>query len=227
MPSPRWTCSSAAKFRPIPQFYELLYTYATGVNPSLNQRINQIFRDGTATQELAERLYNEFLKAQDANERISSVTERMATSITAVHEAIDGAMTTASSYSGTLEAATRRSGRRPRCEAALRRHGAAAARRNAAHAGRQPALEPKLESSREDITALQRDLDEVRRDSMLDPLTKIFNRKSFDERMLTAFAEARNTASRSASSCSTSITSSASTIPGATRPATRCCGSSP
>ena len=39
---------------PYPQFYELLYTYATGVNPSLNQRVNQIFRDGTATQELAD-----------------------------------------------------------------------------------------------------------------------------------------------------------------------------
>ena len=69
---------------PYPQFYELLYTYATGVNPSLNQRINQIFRDGTATVELAERLYNEFLKAQDANERISNVSERMATRIEAV-----------------------------------------------------------------------------------------------------------------------------------------------
>ena len=62
---------------PYPQFYELLYTYATGVNPSLNQRVNQIFREGTATAELAERLYNEFLKSQDANERISSVSERM------------------------------------------------------------------------------------------------------------------------------------------------------
>ena len=68
---------------PYPQFYELLYTYATGVNPSLNQRINQIFRDGTATAELAERLYNEFLKSQDANERISNVSERMATRIEA------------------------------------------------------------------------------------------------------------------------------------------------
>src|SRR5205085_7906301 len=74
---------------PYPQFYDLLYTYATGVNPTLNQRINQIYRDGTATTELAERLYNEFLKSQDANERISSVSERMATRIEAVHDAID------------------------------------------------------------------------------------------------------------------------------------------
>ena len=34
------------------------------------------------------------------------------------------------------------------------------------------------------------DLDEVRRESMLDPLTKIYNRKSFDEGLLRATAEA-------------------------------------
>ena len=53
-------------------------------------------------------------------------------------------------------------------------------------------LEQKLEASRDDIAGLQRDLDEVRRESMLDPLTKIFNRKSFDEGMLKAFADAEN-----------------------------------
>ncbi|MHB1109579.1 MAG: hypothetical protein ACYCZU_04575, partial [Devosia sp.] len=52
---------------PYPQFYELLYTYATGVNPTLNARINAIFREGDPAADLAERLYNEFLKAQDAN----------------------------------------------------------------------------------------------------------------------------------------------------------------
>jgi len=52
-------------------------------------------------------------------------------------------------------------------------------------------LEGKLESSRDDIATLQRDLDEVRRESMLDPLTKIFNRKSFDEGLTSAVAEAR------------------------------------
>src|SRR5690606_751766 len=91
---------------PYPQFYELLYTYATGVNPTLNARINAIFREGDPTVDLAERLYNEFLKAQDANERISSVSERMSVRIEAVHEAIDTAMTTANAYSGSLQAAT-------------------------------------------------------------------------------------------------------------------------
>lgn len=174
---------------PYPQFYELLYTYATGVNPSLNQRVNQIFRDGTATAELAERLYNEFLKAQDANERISSVSERMATRIEAVNDAIDTAMATANAYSGTLQSASGDLGK-DMSETALR----AMAQRLLGETRRMQdantQLEQKLEASRDDIAALQRDLDEVRRESMLDPLTKIFNRKSFDEGLLKSLNEA-------------------------------------
>jgi len=177
---------------PYPQFYELLYTYSTGVNPTLNQRINQIFRDGSASQELAERLYNEFLKARDAHERIATVSDRMATRIEAVHQAIDSAMVTANTYSDTLQAATGDLSQ-DLDEAALRD----LARRLLGDTKRMQEanaqLEGKLEASREDIAGLQRDLDEVRRESMLDPLTKIFNRKSFDEGMMSAFAEAAET----------------------------------
>ena len=177
---------------PYPQFYELLYTYATGVNPSLNQRINQIFRDGTATVELAERLYNEFLKAQDANERISNVSERMATRIEAVHDAIDTAMATANAYSGTLQAASGDLGHADMNEAELRRLAQRLLGETRRMQDANQQLEQKLEASRDDISALQRDLDEVRRESMLDPLTKIFNRKSFDDGMIKAFGEAES-----------------------------------
>ncbi len=174
---------------PYPQFYELLYTYATGVNPSLNQRVNQIFRDGSATAELAERLYNEFLKSQDANERISSVSERMATRIEAVHDAIDTAMATANSYSGTLQSASGDLGH-DMSEVELRSTALKLLGETRRMQDANAQLEQKLEASRDDIAALQRDLDEVRRESMLDPLTKIFNRKSFDEGMLKSFNEA-------------------------------------
>ncbi|MBL8599628.1 MAG: GGDEF domain-containing protein [Devosia sp.] len=174
---------------PYPQFYELLYAYATGVNPSLNQRVNQIFRDGTATQELAERLYNEFLKSQDANERISSVSERMATRIEAVHEAIDTAMATANAYSGTLQSASGDLGQ-DMSETDLRAMAQKLLGETRRMQDANAQLEQKLDASRDDIAALQRDLDEVRRESMLDPLTKIFNRKSFDEGLLKSFNEA-------------------------------------
>jgi diguanylate cyclase len=174
---------------PYPQFYELLYTYATGVNPALNQRINQIFRDGTATQELAERLYDEFLRAQDANERISLVSERMATRIEAVHEAIDTAMTTAQTYSGTLQSAAGDLSTEM-TDAQLRSMAQRLIGETRRMQDANQQLEQKLEASRDDIEQLQRDLDEVRRESMLDPLTKIFNRKSFDEGMKKALEDA-------------------------------------
>ena len=174
---------------PYPQFYELFYTYSTGVNPELNSRVNEIFRKGGASSDLAQRLYDEFLKAQDANERISNVSERMSRRLEAVHDAIDTAMATANAYSGTLESATGDldSAGDPNSLKAL-------ARRllDETHAMQQAneQLETKLEASRQDIAGLQRDLEEVRRDSMLDPLTRIANRRTFDEGLLRAIEEA-------------------------------------
>jgi len=178
-----------ATIPPYPQFYELLYTYATGVNPSLNSRINAIFREGDPTADLAERLYNEFLKAQDANERISSVSERMSHRIEAVHDAIDTAMTTANAYSGALQAASGdlNGDTDPQTLKVMARRLLAETRRmqDANHQ-----LEQKLQASRDDIAQLQRDLDDVRREAMLDPLTKICNRKSFDENLHKALSDA-------------------------------------
>jgi diguanylate cyclase len=179
---------------PYPQFYELLYTYATGVNASLNNRINAIFRSGTSpSTDLAETLYNEFLKS-DANDRISSVSQRMHERIAAVHDAIDTAMTTAQTYSGSLEEASGDLSHEPSGETMR----VLAARLLAETRRMQESnleLEQKLQASRDDITALQRDLDDVRRESMLDPLTKIANRKSFDEGLADAIGEAEKTGS--------------------------------
>lgn len=177
---------------PYPQFYELLYTYATGVNPTLNNRINAIFRNGDSpSSNLAEALYNEFLKS-DVSDRMTNVSERMHARIEAVHEAIDSAMINANAYSGSLQMAS----------GDLERDISASAMKQLANKllsetrrmqETNQALEQKLQSSRDDILSLQRDLDNVRRESMLDPLTKIANRKSFDQGMDQAIADAEST----------------------------------
>lgn len=177
---------------PYPQFYELLYTYATGVNPTLNNRINAIFRNGDApSTNLAESLYNEFLKS-DVNDRMSNVSERMHARIEAVYEAIDTAMTTANAYSGSLQSA---SGdlERDISVSAMKELAEKLLAETRRMQETNSALEQKLEASRDDIASLQRDLDDVRRESLLDPLTKIANRKSFDEGMDAAIAEASET----------------------------------
>jgi len=48
-------------------------------------------------------------------------------------------------------------------------------------------LEHKLKVSQKDISSLKRDLDTARRETMLDALTKIANRKSFDQRLKQEF----------------------------------------
>ncbi len=178
-----------ATIPPYPQFFELLYTYATGVNPELNSRINTIFREGDASIDLAERLYNEFLRSQDASERISSVSERMSHRIDAVHEAIDTAMTTANAYSGALQQASGDldTGADAHTLKVMARRLLNETRRmqDANHQ-----LEQKLKASRDDIADLQRDLDEVRMQALLDPLTKISNRKAFDENLNRAIIDA-------------------------------------
>lgn len=177
---------------PNPQFFELLYTYSTGVNPTLNSRINAIFRNGQLpSEDLAEALYNEFLKSE-VSDRMNDVSERMHARIEAVNEAIVTAMTTAHAYSGSLESA---SGDLADDISASKMH--TLAERLLVETRHMQTtnlvLEQKLDASREDIASLQRDLDALRRESLLDPLTKISNRKSFDEGLLSAIAEANAT----------------------------------
>ncbi|MCS6761635.1 MAG: GGDEF domain-containing protein [Candidatus Devosia symbiotica] len=148
-----------------------------------------IFCDGDSPSEsLAEQLYNEFLKS-DVNDRMTTISQRMHARIDAVRDTIDTAMTTANAYSGSLQSTSSDLGcnisvasMQPLAEKLLAetRH----------MQGTNRSLEEKLQVSRDDIAALQRDLDDVQRESVLDPLTKIANRKSFDEGLDAAISEA-------------------------------------
>jgi diguanylate cyclase len=53
------------------------------------------------------------------------------------------------------------------------------------------ALEERLSASKQEITALQENLDAVRNESLTDPLTSLSNRKYFDDTLAKAIADAR------------------------------------
>lgn len=179
-----------ASVPPNPHFYELMFTYATGVNPALNARINAIFKEGHPAKDLNEKLYREFIGTVDANERISSVSERMSHRIDTMNDAIDSAMTTANAYAAALQIA---GGDLGSIDDAVRLRAMAnsllAETRRMQQANAE--LERNLDASRDDIVALQRDLDDVRREALLDPLTKVFNRKAFDDGIARGVSQAR------------------------------------
>lgn len=176
---------------PIPRFYELLYTYSAGIYPALNGRINALLtKDAAPDIRTLEQLYADYLGQVDVSERVSDVSAQMSARIDAVHSAIDTAMATANSYSGSLQAASgdldselSQDGVRQ-----LAKHLLSETRRMQTM-NRQ--LESQLENSKNDIAALQQNLAEVRRESRLDPLTRLFNRKTFDDGLKRAIESAQ------------------------------------
>ena len=178
-----------ATIPPYPHFYELLYVYSTGVNPELNARINAILVNGEPSVEMAERLYAEFLSSQDASERLTGVSARMSNRIEAMHDAIDTAMATANAYSATLQTANGDlATEMPAVR--LKQMATSLLTETRRMQSSNMALERTLEASRAEIATLQRDLDDVRREALLDPLTKVHNRKAFDDGLLRAVAQA-------------------------------------
>jgi diguanylate cyclase len=114
----------------------------------------------------------------------------MSNRIVAIHDAIDTAMTTAGAYSASLQIASGDLGSGELDATRLRTLANAllAETRRMQDANHQ--LEMNLAASRDDIEALQRDLDDVRREALLDPLTKVYNRKAFDDGLRRAVGRA-------------------------------------
>ncbi len=168
---------------PYPQFYELFYIYATGVNKALNDRVNAIFSEvSLPSLEVVESLYNEFLKTHQIDERVNNVSDMMSENITSVQDVIRSASQSAKSYSGTLEDAN--SSLVGNIDpTALKKLTQTLLSKTKHMQENNKKLEQRLEESRDDMTALQRDLDEVRRDAMTDSLTNICNRKCFDRKL--------------------------------------------
>ncbi|MCF6327872.1 MAG: GGDEF domain-containing protein [Devosiaceae bacterium] len=173
-----------------PQFYELFFTYSTGVNPGLNERINSILGNGIPKLEIVESLYNEFLKSDAIDERVSAVSNLMSKSIDSVQGAIQNASDTAATYSGELELAGNAIACAKDQEALSAVTKQLQLKTKIMHDANK-ALEGQLNSAQDDVALLKRDLEEVQRQSMTDSLTNIYNRKFFDLHITRSITECR------------------------------------
>lgn len=176
---------------PYPQFYELLYTYATGVNPDLNNRINALYKEAEDKDiDLAERLRIELIRENDVETRLNNVSDQISVNIDDVHNAIDAAMTSANTYSGSLEDA---SGQLAGSldETDLKALALSLLQQTKKMQRTNQALEQRLAVSKSNINNLQQDLEQVRQESILDPLTRVYNRKGFDQGLIRAIEDAQ------------------------------------
>lgn len=176
---------------PTPENYELFFVYASGANQALGKIIDAMIRDRTPfTTPVLQGLCAQFL----ARERTAQTMEDVGSGISGMLDTVLGTLERAGKdageYGRTLSAATGELGvaQSPAAVAKMveRLVGATQAMEE-----RSKALESELHHSSQQVSELKTQLDEVRKESRLDPLTGIANRKAFDLELQTAIKDAR------------------------------------
>jgi diguanylate cyclase len=175
-----------------PRHFEIWYTYATGYNASLNQTINEtLARNGTLSEADVDHIYETYISPSRFTERIDRVGSQVMDEIEQVMAMIGAAAGTASSYTENLTNVSQKLGADaddPSVRAIVESlvHATAEMQQN------NEQLEARLSASKQEIDQLQEHLDAVRTESLTDPLTTLANRKSFDDALLLAIADARS-----------------------------------
>ncbi|MBS0471461.1 MAG: diguanylate cyclase [Proteobacteria bacterium] len=176
---------------PTPENYELFYTYSAGENPGVGRVIGDMIaarRPFTATvlQELRDRAFS-----RDRTERaVESIGETVTASLNETIAKLEEAGRDASAFGNTLTAARGELGGLDSPDG-LRKLIGSLVTATKDMEQRTKTLEQELQNSSEQVGELRAQLDNVRRESLTDPLTGIANRKAFDTELLSAMAEAR------------------------------------
>ena len=164
-----------------PDNYELFYAYAAGDNPAITQVMGPLV---AAKKPLAPGLLHELrlrcLPSARTVEAMEQLTGGMGTAIDEILGRLEAAGRDAVSYSDTLSAASGQlGGARSPADLAKLVEGLLGATR--AMELRAKNLENELQASSQQVNDLRAKLDDVRKESLTDPLTGIANRKAFDD----------------------------------------------
>jgi diguanylate cyclase len=175
-----------------PRHFEIWYTYATGYNPSLNRTINEtIERNGSLSEADIDHIHETYFSTNRFTDRIDRVGAQVMGEIDQVVAMIVAAVGNASNYGENLANVTKKLGLDPD-DATVRAIVESLVSATKEMEQSNHVLEARLSESKEEITQLQQSLEAVRNESLTDPLTTLANRKSFDEALAKAVAEARS-----------------------------------
>jgi len=171
-----------------PDNFELFYAYATGENPAIAQAMDALIATREPfTPEILLDLRVRCLSGARAARAMEDVSDNIHGVIDDVLGKLEASARDASDYQNRLSAATGElggnfdeGGRGPADLRALV-DGLIAATR--AMEARARSLEGELQASSQQVSELRSKLDNVRKESMTDPLTGVANRKAFDDAM--------------------------------------------
>jgi diguanylate cyclase len=176
---------------PTPEHYELFYVYATGSNPVLGKIIDTMIRDKTAfSGPVLQGLCAQFLTRERTAQTMEDVGAGISGMLDTVLGKLERAGKDAGEYGRTLSAATGELGG-AQSPAAVAKMVERLVGATQAMEVRTRSLEGELQRSSDQVTELKTQLDTVRKESRLDPLTGVANRKAFDTELQSAIKDAR------------------------------------
>ncbi len=171
---------------PTPDNFELFYAYASGEHPGVTQVMAAMIAGKKPfTPEILAELRLLCLSGARAARSMDTVGTGMSQLIDTVMVKLEATTRHATAYTDTLSAATGEldSGQSPADMRKLVNDLIAATK---AMETRTRSLEGELQKSSDQVNELRGKLDDVRKESLTDPLTNIANRKAFDAAMETA-----------------------------------------
>jgi diguanylate cyclase len=147
-------------------------------------------RNGTLSEADVDQIHETYISANRFTDRIDRVGSQVMGEIEQVMAMIGAAAGTASNYTESLVDVTQKLGVATD-EPAVRAIVESLVQATKEMEKNNQALEERLSASKQEITALQENLDAVRNESLTDPLTSLSNRKYFDDTLAKAIADAR------------------------------------
>jgi diguanylate cyclase len=175
-----------------PRNFEIWYTYAAGYNQNLNQAINEtLIRESRLTEHELGQIYDRHLSTIHLNDQADDVGGKIMDEIEQVMAMIDGAIGTTSTYNQSLAGAAKHiSDEKPVDRDQLRSIVTTLLGATREIEIANQALQSRLVESRTEIRELQQNLEKVRAESLIDPLTTLSNRKYFQDAIARFMGEA-------------------------------------
>ncbi len=178
---------------PVPENFQLFYAYAAGDNPAASRVIGDMIagkRPFTPT--VLDDLRERFFQTARTEKAVEKVSVGMDSALNAVMSTLEAAGRDAKAYGQTLSAATGELGANTSPDGVRKMvDGLVSATR--AMETRAKTLEGELQRSSQQVSELRVQLEDVRRESLTDPLTGIANRKAFDATIAAAARQAAET----------------------------------
>ncbi len=176
---------------PTPKNYELFYTFVAGENPAIARVFGDLIDSRKAfTPEILEDLHGRFFADAHVERAFDNAGDGLAKVVNDVVTRLGVAKDDAVAYGRTLSDASGELGGSQTPED-LRKLVGGLITSTKAMETRAKALESDLEKSSAQVKDLKSKLDDVRKESLTDPLTGLANRKCLDTELDRAIAQAR------------------------------------